>query len=74
MSLVSSPESFVDATSDVYVAVLLVDDYNTRLNEIATATALLVAKIPGRLIKRAPGINKTTYEQHPPDQRLMRGC
>ncbi len=46
VSVVSSAESFVDATSDVDVAVLLVDEYNTQLSEFATATALLIAKIP----------------------------
>ena len=46
MSVVSSAESFVDATSDVDVAILLVDNYNAQLSEIANATAVLLAKIP----------------------------
>ena len=46
VSVVSSAESFVDATSDVDVAILLVDNYNAQLSEIANATADLLAKIP----------------------------
>ncbi len=46
VAVVSSADSFVSATSDVDVAVVLVDVYNAQLDEIANATALLLNKIP----------------------------
>jgi hypothetical protein len=48
VSVVNSAESFVDATSDVDVSILLVDNYNAQLSEIANATAGLIANIPLR--------------------------
>jgi hypothetical protein len=48
VSVVKSAESFVDATSDLYVSSLLVDNYNAQLSEIANATADLIAKISSR--------------------------
>jgi hypothetical protein len=46
VSVVSSADSFVDATSDVDVAIVLVDNYNAQLIDLANATAILIAKIP----------------------------
>ena len=46
VAVVSSADSFVSATSDVDVAVVLVDVYHAQLDEIANATALLLNKIP----------------------------
>ena len=46
VAVVSSADSFVSATSDVDVAVVLVDVYYAQLDEIVNATALLLNKIP----------------------------
>ncbi len=46
VAVVSSSDSFVSATSDVDVAVVLVDVYYAQLDEIVNATAQLLNKIP----------------------------
>jgi hypothetical protein len=46
VAVVSSADSFVSATSDVDVAIILVDVYHAQLDEIANATARLINKIP----------------------------
>jgi hypothetical protein len=46
VSVVSSADSLVDATSDVDVAIILIDQYDAQLSEITNATAVLLAKIP----------------------------
>jgi len=46
VSVVSSAESFVEATSDVDVAIVLVSQYDAQLSDIANATAILISKIP----------------------------
>jgi hypothetical protein len=45
VSVVSSAASFVGATSDLDIALALVDDYRSQLRDISAAAALLLAKI-----------------------------